>query len=253
MSLNVTHRSLAAVCRADVAGCGGGDGDRCAVQPGGNDVKLLVNNPSDTPLSDAHLFLEFVNISGHGGVAKCPTRYSCRGAQLCEHALRHQQLQPGLAAQQDYIVLAFLTDYQGNILDTAGRPLSSFQADPLPKLAADDGNLDLELWHGGARGLCSDTVGLANTGYGRLYTYLPPATGLSLGNMGSRTVSAADLPSYELTLATADLPIGPYDKTISLRTSDPAHATYAVHVLGAITAPSSDTGIDRCSGHWMCR
>ena len=44
---------------------------------------------------------------------------------------------PPYNPQEDYIVMAFLTDYQGNILDTAGRPLSSFQADPLPKLAYD--------------------------------------------------------------------------------------------------------------------
>ena len=37
--------------------------------------------------------------------------------------------------------MAFLTDYQGNILDTAGRPLSSFQADPLPTLVTDDAHL----------------------------------------------------------------------------------------------------------------
>ena len=32
-------------------------------------------------------------------------------------------------------MLAFWTDYQGNILDTAARPLSSFQADPRPASA----------------------------------------------------------------------------------------------------------------------
>src|SRR5205807_1788389 len=33
-------------------------------------------------------------------------------------------------ADQDYTVLVFWTDYQGKVLDTAGRPLSSFRADP---------------------------------------------------------------------------------------------------------------------------
>ena len=91
--------------------------------------------------------------------------------------------------------------------------------------------------------LLKHTLSLANTGFGQLYTYLPPATGLSLSNAGSRTVGVADVPAYELTLATADLAVGPYDQTITLLTSDPDHPTYAVHVLGTIAAPSGDSGI----------
>ncbi len=41
--------------------------------------------------------------------------------------MEHGVFSPTFTLDSDYIVMAFLTDYEGNILDTAGRPLSSWQ------------------------------------------------------------------------------------------------------------------------------
>ncbi|MFN8489981.1 MAG: CARDB domain-containing protein [Caldilineaceae bacterium] len=203
-------------------------------------ASLLVNNPSDKTLTNAHLFLEAINISGTV-VAEIPTQVTLPpGPKATAVTVDTSKFNPPYNASQDYIIMAFLTDYQGNILDTAGRPLSSFQVDPLPKLAADDASLT---WNFGAVAqgtLLKHALALANTGFGRLYTYVPPASGLTLSG-GGQTIGAADLLASELTLRTADLPIGGYDQTITIATSDPTAPARTLHVLGTITAPSGDT------------
>ena len=206
-----------------------------------NSATLLVNNPSDKTLQNAHLFLEVINISGTV-VAETPVTVTLPpGPTATQITFETSDFNPAYLPADDYIVMAFLTDYQGNILDTAGRPLSSFQVDPLPELAADDTTLSWNIGTVTQGTLLKHALALANTGFGRLYTYIPPTSGLALNTIGSRTVGAADQPLYELTLRTANLPVGPYDQTITLATSDPAQPTRSLRVYGAITAASGDT------------
>ena len=208
---------------------------------GVNSATLLVNNPSDKTLQNARLFLEVINISGTV-VAEVPTQVNLPpGPTAVPVSFNTSAFSPAYVPADDYIVMAFLTDYQGNILDTAGRPLSSFQVDPLPELAADDTTLSWNIGTVTQGTLLKHALALANTGFGRLYTYIPPTSGLALNTVGSRTVGAADQPLYELTLRTADLPVGAYDQTITLATSDPAQPTRLLRVYGAITAASGDT------------
>jgi hypothetical protein len=208
---------------------------------GVNSATLLVNNPSAKTLQNARLFLEVINISGTV-VSEVPTQVNLPpGPTAVPVSFNTGSFNPAYRAADDYIVMAFLTDYQGNILDTAGRPLSSFQVDPLPTLAADDTTLSWNIGTVTQGTLLKHPLALANTGFGRLYTYIPPTSGLALNTLGSRTIGAADQPLYELTLRTADLPVGTYDQTITLATSDPARPTRALRVYGTVTAASGDT------------
>ncbi|MCL4864135.1 MAG: hypothetical protein KJZ93_32300, partial [Caldilineaceae bacterium] len=206
--------------------------------PGENRVDLLVNNPADKTLHNAHLFLEFINISGTV-VLEVPTQVTIPPCpKRVPVSFNSSAFSPPYNAGEDYIVLAFLTDYQGNILDTAGRPLSSFQADPLPAVA-----MASQSWNFGSVSqgtLLKYPVQIANTGFGRLYTYIRPLPGMALRSAGSRTVGAADLSDYELALNTGELPLGPYAQTLSIFTSDGAPPR-TITVAGAITAPAGDT------------
>ncbi|MFZ4848507.1 MAG: CARDB domain-containing protein [Caldilinea sp.] len=207
---------------------------------GANSVQLLVNNPSDATLQNAHLFLEFINISGTV-VSEVPVTVTLPpGPTYTPVSFSTGSFNPSFDANQDYIVMAFLTDYQGNILDTAGRPLSSFQEDPLPKVAVDATSLTWNFGTVAQGALLRHRPALANVGYGRLYTYLTPTSGLSLAARAD-VVGAADLSNYELILRTADLPIGAYDRTATLKTSDPAQPVLAVRVQGTVTAAVGDT------------
>jgi hypothetical protein len=86
-------------------------------------------------LTNAHVFVEFVNISGTVA-AEFPTTVTLpAGPSVVTMNWNTSAFSPTFTANEDYIVMAFFTDYQGNILDTGGRPLSSFQADPKPVFA----------------------------------------------------------------------------------------------------------------------
>jgi hypothetical protein len=134
--------------------------------PGANVVNLVVNNPTDKTLANARLFLEFIDPAGTV-VSEVPTTVAQLppGPTVQSVAWSSASFAPAYDPAQDYIVMAFWTDYQGNILDTAARPLSSFQADPRPASAMAEAD---QLWDFGAaaRGtLLRRTVAVGSVGF----------------------------------------------------------------------------------------
>jgi PKD repeat protein len=208
---------------------------------GVNTVNLVVNNPTDRTLTNAHLFLEFVNISGTV-VSEVPVTVTLPpGPTVQPVAFDVSRFTPPYQADQDYIVMAFWTDYQGNILDTAARPLSSFQADPRPAFAMRGAD---EVWDFGtaARGtLLRRTIALGSVGFMDLLTHIGSVPGLSISATGSRRLPPGDVALYDLTLNTADLPEGPFERTLTIRTSDPDHPTRTVTIRGIITPMPPDS------------
>ncbi len=208
-----------------------------AFAPGANATDLLINNPAAITLTDAHLFLEFIDPAGtvvHEATSQATLP---PGPSYVTVNWDSASFTPAYDNSQDYIVLAFLTDYAGNILDTGGRPLSSFQADPLPTLVTDDAALTWDFGAVAQGALLRHRLSMANTGFGPLYTFVDAGGTLALSQAGQRTVGAAGVADYQLTLRTADLPVGPYDETFTIKTSDPANPTRTFHVVGTISAP----------------
>ena len=148
--------------------------------------------------------------------------------------------------------MAFLTDYQGNIIDTTGRPLSSFQADPLPKLAYDPATLTWNFGTVPQGTLIKQPLALANTGFGGLSFYLGPAPGLSLSRRAEQ-VGGADLSNYELLLSTSALPVGAYDQSVTIATSDPTQPLMTLRVLGNVTAVTGEIRVAQSSTPSMLR
>ena len=203
-------------------------------------LTLVVNNPTGVTLSNAHLFVEFVNISGTVASEVPVTVTLPAGPSVVPVTWRTAVFSPTFQTGEDYIVMAFLTDYQGNILDTAGRPLSSFQADPKPVSAMAQAD---ETWNFGTAKqgtLLKKSFTLANTGLLDMLTYVNPPQGVSLSQTGSRKVGPADMTTYEIALNTTSLPLGAYDQTITLRTSDADRPTRTVHVTGTVVAGTAD-------------
>ncbi|WP_423226410.1 CARDB domain-containing protein [Candidatus Amarolinea aalborgensis] len=215
-----------------------------AFAAGANTTNLQVVNPTETTLTDAHLFLEFVNISGTVASEVATTVSSLPpGPSVVPVAWDTANFDPPYELNEDYIVTAFWTDYAGNILDTGARPLSSFQADPKPTfaMATADETWDFGTAQQGTVMRRSFTV--ANTGLRDLLTYVSAPAGLSLSQLGSRHVAPGDTTTYEITLNTADLAVGPFDGSITIRTSDPANPTRTVHMFGTVTAAPADTPV----------
>lgn len=209
--------------------------------PSENTTNLVVDNPTETTLTDAHLFLEFVNISGTVASDVPVTVTLPPGPTVVPVAWSTNVFSPTFQSNEDYIVMAFWTDREGNIIDTAARPLSSFQADPKPALAMADADATWDFGTVSQGTVVKRTFTFANTGFLDLLTYVSAPPGITLSQQGSRRVGPAGVTAYEITLNTADLSTAPYDGTITIRTSDPDNPVRTVHVVGNIIADTPDT------------
>ena len=217
---------------------------RAAFTAGANTTNLVVNNPTQTGLTDARLFLEFIDPDGVV-VSETPVMTNLpAGPNVVPIAWNSDSFSPVYDPAKDYIVMAFWTDYQGNILDTAARPLSSFQEDPKPAFAMSSAD---ETWDFGtaAQGtVLKRSFTFANTGALDLLTYISAPAGLTVSQTGSRSVGSADMTAYEMALNTANLAVGAYDGKIIIRTSDPDARERTVHVVGMVTSALADTPVD---------
>ena len=211
-----------------------------ASNAGANTTNLVVNNPTDTTLTNAHLFLEFVDITGTVTSEVPVTTNLPPGPNVVPVDWSTASFSPAYDPAQDYIVMAFLTDYQGNILDTAARPLSSFQDDPKPAFAMASAD---ETWDFGTAQqgtLLQRTFTLGSVGYMDLLTYLGTTTGMTVAGPTSRSLAPGDTATYTVTLNTQALPVGAFDKEIKVRTSDPAHPEKTITIQGNVTAMPPD-------------
>ncbi|NOX61185.1 MAG: hypothetical protein GXP42_04460 [Chloroflexi bacterium] len=211
-----------------------------AAQAGANSADLVISNPGDVALVDAHVFLEFVNITGTVVSEVAMTTTIEPGPNVVSIDWDTADFTPAYQPDEDYIVMAFWTDYQGNILDTAARPLSSFQDDPRAAfaMAAED-----ETWDFGAAQqgtLMQRNFELASVGYMDLLTHIGDAPGISVEGPALDSISPGDMGVYTITINTQDLPTGPYSQTIPIRTSDPVAPTKTITIQGEITPMPPD-------------
>ncbi len=207
---------------------------------GANTTDLVVNNPTETGLTGAHLFLEFIDPEGTVALEVPVTADLPAGPTAVPVSWSTDDFSPAYSAEQDYIVMAFWTDYQGNILDTAARPLSSFQEDPKPAfaMASED-----ETWDFGAAQqgtLMQRQFTLASVGYGDLLTHLSDATGISVAGPASEPLVPGDTAAYTVTLNTQYLPVGAFTETLEVRTDDPANPMKTITISGEVTPMPED-------------
>lgn len=206
---------------------------------GANTTRIVVNNPSSTTLRNARLLLDFIDPEGKVVHETSTSVTLDSGPTIVPITWNSSSFTPAYDAKQDYIVMAFWTDYEGNILDTAGRPLSSFQADPTAHAVTDNA----AIWNFGTarRGTAlKRAFPFANTGGMRLFTYITTPLGINVAQGNGRRVGPADVTTYDVNLDTSALPAGSYDQSIKIRTSDPANPNQTIHIIGTITDATID-------------
>ncbi|MEI8081821.1 MAG: hypothetical protein WCI74_08255, partial [Actinomycetes bacterium] len=210
---------------------------------GSNTTNYVFDLPDSWPIVDGHLFVEYVKDDG----------------TVVAEQVFNQDFQPGpnamvvtwntgiftetYQADHDYNILALVTDWQGNIIQSIARPLSSFQADPKPAFAMATADATWDFGTAAQGTLLKRSFTFANTGALDLLTYVSAPAGLTVSQTGSRRVGIADMTTYEMALNTANLPVGLYDGTITIRTSDPDARERTVHVVGTVTAAAADTPV----------
>jgi hypothetical protein len=204
-------------------------------------TSVVTNWPADVTLENAHLFLEFVNITGTVASEIPVTATIEPGPTVVPIQWSTDTFSPTFQPDEDYIVMAFWTDWQGNIIDTAARPLSSFQTDPQPTFAMAEADATWDFGTAAQGTMLRRDFTFANTGQRDLLTYVSAPTGISVSQLGSQHVGPADVTTYDIHLNTVDLPVGTYNETITIRTSDPEHPIRMVQVTGTITEAVPDT------------
>ena len=205
-----------------------------------NELSILINNSSPTLFKNHNIQVAFLDLDGNvvldiGRVQDVPA-----GPSVVNIPWNTNAYSPAYDPNQEYLALAFWTDYDGNILATVGRPLSSFQQDPQASVAMPDADVEWNFGEAAQKSLLQKTLTFANQGQQELLTYVIAPQGLSVSQTGSHRISPADLARYTVILNTDGLPVGAYDQTITIRTSDLDHPNRTVRVTGTITSAPED-------------
>ena len=103
---------------------------------GTHTTDMVLSWPVEATLEDAHLYMEIVNITGTVTSQISVTVDVPPGPSVIPMTWNTDNFSPTVQTDEDYVMMVFWTDYQGNILDTAARPLSSFHEDPLAEASA---------------------------------------------------------------------------------------------------------------------
>ena len=222
---------------------------------GANTTDLVVNNPTGrpwpTPTSSWSSSTSAARSSVRCAAHPYPAAWPDRARPVTWDTA---DFDPAYDPAQDYIVMAFWTDYQGNILDTAGRPLSSFQADPKPAfaMAAADETWDFGTAQQGT--LMQRQFALASSGYMDLLTYIGSAAGLDRDRPAATGCRPADMGVYTVTLNTQSLPAGPYRQHHHHPHQRPGTTRPAPSPSAARSPPCRRTRpAARCCGRWTGR
>jgi hypothetical protein len=212
-------------------------------------ANFILNAPHGTPITDGHLFVEYIDLEGNVDREDVFTQTLQTGPTVIPVVVDTDVFTP-----TEYTLLAFFTDSQGNIIDSSARPLASFGPDPLP-----EAHLSAGQWLSGTTAgptlptfpnpwsvgtavsgtLLTARLTLANTGLGNLrYALTGLNNGLTADSTAAGTLSPANTRTFTLTLDTAGFPAGPFTHTLTLRTSDPNQANVAIPVVGTIVPPN---------------
>lgn len=208
--------------------------------PGANTAYLVFTNPAAQAINQGKLFVEFA--LPDGTVVK-------------EYVLADQTFQPGpnvvalpwntadfnpaFDPSAEYHILVFAADRQGTIFENTVKKLSQIGHDRLPLAVLPDSAWDFGTAQQGT--LLKRTIAVANVGYHDLLTFVQGNPGFTLSDSGTRHLPGGDLALYELTLNTAQLPVGPFQSTVEIRTSDPTQPSHTVTIQGTVTAMPADT------------
>ncbi len=211
-------------------------------------ANFVIFSPHPTEITDGKLFVEYLDGDGNVLHEDVFTQTFAAGPTVVPVTVDTATYPP-----EDTILLAFFTDSQGNIIDSSARPLASFGPDPLP-----EANLVAGDWQVGTRqqsvisiptpwdfgtvepGTTLHTeMTLANTGLGTLrYTFNENVVGLNIVGVGAGDLAPSESRKFVLELDTASMAIGLFNETVSMRTSDPNHASIDINIQGKIASPA---------------
>jgi hypothetical protein len=209
------------------------------VNAGENTTTFTINSPHPEPIVNGHLYLNFV--SDGELVSELPYTMTVQpGPGVHNITWSTDDFSQPYDPAADNILIAFWTDAQGNIIDSAARPLNTFQADPQAKLATDETQFVWNIGTARQGTLMQRRLVMANTGFRELLEWVGVTPGLAVSGPASSPILPADMGVYTLSFNTENLPIGPYSQGVVIRTSDAANAERTLLIQGEIVEGTPD-------------
>jgi len=199
-----------------------------------NTTNYIFNLPDSQAIVDGQLFINYLSIDGDLVYEQVFQQTFQPGPNIIPVTWNTDDFTRPFDPDQGYNVLALVTDWEGNIIQTLARPLFSFQQDPTPTLAHAEDTWDFGTVVKGQH--LEHTFSFANTGETGMFGYITSGPGLSIQGVNSRNLLPGDMENATVVLDTSALPIGRYDETITLRTSDVNNPTKTLRVTGMIVA-----------------
>lgn len=199
------------------------------------------------PITNGKLFVEYIDDQGNVAHEDTYTQNFEPGPTVIPVTI-----DPVTYPSDQFIVLAFFTDSQGNIIDSSARPLASFGADPLPEANLTAGNWQVGIrsavvtvpdpWDFGvveAGSILNANITIANSGMGELrYALTGLGNGLAVAGSASGKLVPTETRTFQISLDTAGLTTGAFNHSLTIRTNDPNHATLAINLTGSIGTPT---------------
>ena len=199
-----------------------------------NTTNLVVNNPHPATIQDGQLHLNFVSdgtlVLEQSYTLDIPAGPTVFPAEWSVSEFSNDYIPDG-----DNILIAFWTDSENNIIDSAARPFNTFATDPEP---ASDMREEDDAWDFGtaAQGtLLRRTIAIGSVGYTELLAYIGAAPGLTIPGLSNRRVPPGDVALYNLILDTTELPEGLFEQDLPLRTSDVEQPDRTITIQGNVT------------------
>jgi hypothetical protein len=210
-----------------------------AFDPGSaNTTYYITTNPDEQPIVDSHLFVEYIDGAGSVVAEQVFTETLQPGPSVWPVIWDTSIFTETFTSPQDYKVLAFWTDGQGDIIDSSVRPLATFGVDPLPQVASTTTAWDFGVVERGS--VIEHQFTVANEGQSPLSVWVDrgfPAQVRREAHLDQ--IAPADLLTYDLEIDTSGLPTGPLSQTVEVRTGDPHHPSLSLAVTGEILAPTA--------------
>lgn len=201
---------------------------------GANTTDFVLYSPDAKTIEGAKLYLDFVS---DGKLVKefVQTFNQETGPTMRTATWSTADFNNDYNPNGDNILLAFWTDAQDNIIDSAARPFDTLQDDPTAVLVLDSADLTWDFDTAAQGAIVKKSITIGNTGRSILYVRPASETGLSM-SPAALAVQPGDFASAELILDTLALPVGPYSASVALRTSDPAQPSVQMNISGTVNA-----------------
>lgn len=206
-----------------------------------NTVNLVANSPHPLPVNNGHLVVDFVDDEGTVVYERVYTQTLQSGPNVLPVDFHVSSFDPAYQPGEEYLLMAFFTDAQGNIIDSHGRLLSTFAADPHPILNTAPAAWNFVTVVQGD--LPQRTISIVNTGLMPLNAVISAPTSptytLTLsGANGIISVPPAGTREITATLDTTLTPPGAVNIPLTIRSNDTANQSRQLLVTGTVISPT---------------